>query len=100
MTTPFPLTLTTVGHGVGSTLLVNLDHYGSVHVRVEADRVHGTLTAIATDVSAFTGPQAATVIAVDFGGGVIDRLDNGFVTDDLDSTRAHLGRREKAVRSD
>ena len=97
VTTPIPLTLATVGHGVGGTLLVNLDHYRSVHVRVEADRVLGTLAAIATDVSAFTGPQAATIIAVDFGRGVIDRLDNGVVTDDVDSALSHLEPQQKAV---
>jgi len=95
--TPIPLTLATVGHGVGGTLLVNLDHYHSVHVRVEADRVLGTLAAIATDVSVFTGPQATTIIAVDFGRGVIDRLENGVVTDDVDSALSNLEPSQKAV---
>jgi len=97
VTTPIPLTLVTVGHGVSGTLLVNLDHYRSVHVRVEADRVPGTLTAIATDVSAFTGPQAALIIAVDFGRGVIDRLDNGIVVDDLDTALSSLTPPQKTV---
>jgi len=97
VTTPIPLTLATVGHGVGGTLLVNLDHYRSVHVRVEVDRVLGTLAAIATDVSAFTGPRPATIIAGDFGRGVIDRLDNGVVTDDVDSALSHLKPPQKAV---
>ena len=96
---PVALTLATVGRGAEGTLLVNLDHYRSVHVHVGADRVSATLTAMATDVSvgATGGPRPSSVIAVGFGRGVIDRLDGCIVTDDLDTALGPLGPAEKTV---
>jgi len=90
---PVPLTLFGVGRGTDGTLLVNLDHYRSVHINVDAAEVVGTLAAIGTELSAPTGAQASTVLAVGFGHGVIDRLEGGVVTDDLDCALAHPSRK-------
>jgi hypothetical protein len=94
---PVPLTLVTVGHGDGGTLLVNLDHYGSVHIQVEADQVPGTLAAIGTELAGTTAPEAVTVVAVGVGHGVIDRLGNGIVTDDLEATLGRLQPGQEAI---
>ena len=94
---PVPLTLITVGQGEDGTLLVNLDHYRSVHIEVPADQVPGTLAAIGTELAASTGSHARSVVAVGFGHGVIDRLDGGIVTDDLDSALAHIRPGEDTV---
>ena len=56
VTAPVPLTLFSVGQGPDATLLVNLDHYPSVHIRVDADQVAGTLAAIGTELAARPGP--------------------------------------------
>jgi hypothetical protein len=90
VTKPVPLTLITVGQGEDGTLLVNLDHYRSVHVVVDADLVSGTLAAIGTELAASTGSHMRSVVAVGFGHGVIDRLENGIVTDDLDSVLTEI----------
>jgi hypothetical protein len=94
---PVPLTLVTVGHGDGGTLLVNLDHYGSVHLQVEADQVSGTLAAIGTELASTTAPEAVTVVAVGVGHDVIDRLGNGIVTDDLEATLGRLQPGQEAI---
>ena len=87
---PVPLTLFSVGQGADGTLLVNLEQYRSVHIRVDADQVPGTLAAIGTELAASTGSHAPRVLAVGFGHGVIDRLDGGIVTDDLDTALTHI----------
>ena len=97
MNQPVPLTLVTVGHGDGGTLLVNLDHFGSVHIQVEADQVPGTLAAIGVELAGTTALSADTVIAIGVGHGVIDRLGNGIVTDDLDATLVHLRPGQEAI---
>ena len=86
---PVPLTLFSVGQGADGTLLVNLEHYHTVHIDVDTQDVPGTLAAIGTELAAATGGTAPTVLAVGFGHGVIDRLVGGIVTDDLDSALAH-----------
>ncbi|MGD0880949.1 MAG: LysM peptidoglycan-binding domain-containing protein [Acidimicrobiales bacterium] len=86
---PVPLTLFSVGQGSDGTLLVNLEHYRTVHIDVDTEDVPGTLAAIGTELAAATGGTAPTVLAVGFGHGVIDRLVGGIVTDDLDSALAH-----------
>ena len=53
---PLPLVLATVGQGAAGTVLVNVDHYGSVHITVAADRVEGTLAAMATELAGTTAP--------------------------------------------
>jgi hypothetical protein len=86
---PVPLTLFTVGQGADGTLLANLEHYRTVHLTVDADHVPGTLAAIGTELAAATGGMAPTVlVAVGCGHGIIDRLQGGIVTDDLDSALA------------
>ncbi len=92
-----PLTLATVGHGISGTLLVNLDHYRSLHIHVDAEKVPGTLAAIGAELAGTTAESAGTVVAVGVGHGVIDRLDNGIVTDDLETALAHLHPEEKTV---
>ena len=94
---PVPLTLFSVGQRQDATLLVNLDHYPSVHMKVTADRVTGTLAAIGTELAAATGSPARSVLAVGFGHGVIDRLDGGIVTDDLDTALTHLRPGERSI---
>jgi hypothetical protein len=97
VTAPVPLTLFSVGQGGDATLLVNLDQYSSVHVRVDADQVSGTLAAIATELAASTGSPALSVLAVGFGHGVIDRLEGGIVTEDLDTALTHIRPGEDTV---
>jgi hypothetical protein len=94
---PPPLTLVTVGHGDNGTLLVNLDHYGSIHIQVAADQVPGTLAAIAAELAGTTAPEAVTVIAIGVGHGVIDRLGSGVVTDDVDAVLTHSPSGEEAI---
>jgi hypothetical protein len=94
---PVSLTLITVGSGTGGTVLINLDYYGSVHIQVEAERVPGTLAAIGVELAGTTASAAATVVAVGVGHGVIDRLGNGIVTDDLDVALAHLRQGDEAI---
>ena len=93
---PVSLTLATVGQRVDGTLLVNLDHYRTVHILVDSDQVRGTLAAIGTELAGSTA-SAAAVVAVGFGHGVIDRLQVGIVTDDLDAALADLRPEEKTV---
>ena len=94
---PVPLTLFSVGQRKDATLLVDLDHYPSVHMKVTADRVPGTLAAIGTELAATTGSPAPGVLAVGFGHGVIDRLDCGMVTEDLDAALTHLRPGERSI---
>jgi hypothetical protein len=93
---PVSLTLATVGQGVDGTLLVNLDHYCTVHIHVDSDQIRGTLAAIGTELVGSTA-SAAAVVAVDFGHGVIDRFEGGIVTDDLGAALADLRPEEKTV---
>ena len=92
-----PLTLVTVGHGDGATVLVNLDHYRRVHIQVEADQVSGTLAAIGTELAGTTASEVDAVVAFGFGHGVIDRLGNGVVTDDLDAVLTYLPSGDEAI---
>jgi hypothetical protein len=94
---PASLTLATVGQGVAGTLLVNLDHYRTVHIHVDPDQIRGTLAAIGTELVGSTASSAAAVVAVGFGHGVIDRLQAGIVTDDLGTALAALRPEEKTV---
>ena len=94
---PVPLTLFSVGQGGDATLLVNLDQYSSVHIRVDAHKVAGTLAAIGTELAVSTGSYASRVLAVGFGHGVIDRLDCAMVTEDLDSALTHIRPGERTV---
>ena len=57
----------------------------------------GTLAAIGTELAASTGSHAPRVLAVGFGHGVIDRLDGGMVTDDLDTALTHIRPGEKTI---
>jgi hypothetical protein len=94
---PVSLTLATVGQGVDGTLLVNLDHYRTVHIHVDSDQIRGTLAAIGTELAGSAASSAAAVVAVGFGHGVINRLQGGIVTDDLDAALADLRPEEKTV---
>ena len=49
---PVPLTLFSVGQGADGTLLVNLEHYRTVHIDVDTEDVPGTLAAIGTELAA------------------------------------------------
>ena len=48
---PVPVTLFSVGQSTDATVLVNLERYPSVHLRVDAERVPGTLAAIGTELA-------------------------------------------------
>ena len=97
VTEPVPLTLFSVGQAGDATLLVNLERYPSVHIKVAADQVPGTLATIGTELAAATGSHAPRILAVGFGHGVIDRFDAGTVTEDLDTALAHIGSGEETV---
>ena len=94
---PVPLTFFSVGQGIDGTLLVNLEQYPSVHIKVDADQVASTLAAIGTELAASTGSHAPRVLAVEFGHGVIDRLDRGMVTEDLDTALTHIRPGERSI---
>lgn len=94
---PAPLVLATVGQGMAGAVLVNLDHYRSVHVTVPPDHVEGTLAAMATELAGTTAPIGTAVVAVGFGYGVVDRLDGGVVVDGLEEATVLLRPGEQAV---
>ncbi len=94
---PLPLVLATVGQSAARAVLVNLDHYESVHITVEIDRVEGTLAAMATELAGTTVPIGTAVVAVGFGYGVVDRLEGGVVVDDLDEVTTLVRSDEKAI---
>ena len=94
---PVPLTLFSVGESTDATVLVNLERYASVHLKVDAERVPGTLAAVGTELAATSGSGARRVVAVGFGRGVIDRLDHGMVTDDLDGALSHCEPGERCI---
>ncbi len=54
----FRLTLFSVGQRAGVSVLINLEHYSSVHVQVPAERAPGTLAAIGTELAASSGSRA------------------------------------------
>ncbi len=54
---PVPLVLATVGQGAAGAVLVNVDHYRSIHITVSADRVEGILAAMATELAGTTAPS-------------------------------------------
>ena len=97
VTRPVPLTLFSVGQGGDATLLVNLEQYRSVHIRVDADQVPGTLGAIGTELAVSTGSHPPRILAVGFGHGVIDRFEGGMVIDDLETALTHIGPGEQTV---
>ncbi len=86
---PVRLTLFSVGQRAGVSVLINLEHYLTVHVQVPAERATGTLAAIGTELAA-SGSSRARVLAVGFGYGVIDRFDDGAVAEDLDAVLRQL----------
>jgi hypothetical protein len=94
---PVPLVLATVGQGIDGVLLVNVNHYRSIHITVPADRVEGILSAMATELAGTTSPRGTAAIAVGFGYGVVDRLAGGVVVDALDEATALTRSCEKAV---
>ena len=49
---PVRLTLFSVGQRAGVSVLINLEHYLTVHVQVPAERATGTLAAIGTELAA------------------------------------------------
>ncbi len=85
---PVPLVLATVGQGVVGALLVNVNHYRSIHIAGSADRVESILSAMATELAGTTSPKGTAAIVVGFGYGVVDRLDGGVVVDDLEEATA------------
>jgi hypothetical protein len=86
---PVRLTLFSIGQRAGVSVLINLEHYLSVHVQVPAERAPGTLAAIGTELAAASGTRAR-VVAVGFGQGVIDRFDDGIVAQDLQAALRQL----------
>jgi hypothetical protein len=97
VTDPVALTLFSVGQGPDATVLVNLERYPSVHIKVAADQVPGSLAAIGTELAATTGSHAPKVLAVGFGHGVIDRLERGMVTEDLETALTHVRPGERSI---
>jgi hypothetical protein len=93
---PVRLTLFSVGQRAGVSVLINLEHYSSVHVQVPAERAPGTLAAIGTELAA-AGGSRARVLAVGFGHGVIDRFDDGAVAEDLDAVLRQLQVGEETI---
>ena len=96
---PLPLVLATVGQSATGTVLVNLDHYRSIHITVPAEQVEGTLAAMATELAGTTAPVGTAVIAVGLGYGVVDRLEGGAVVDDLDEATALVEPNDEVNRS-
>jgi len=94
---PVSLTLFSVGQAGDATLLVNLERYRSVHLKVDPECVPGTLTVVGTELAATDGPHARSVVAVGFGHGVIDQLERGTVIDDLETAVAHVAPGERSV---
>jgi hypothetical protein len=94
---PVPLTLFSVGQNADATVLVNLERYPSVHLKVAAERVPGTLAAVGTELSAVSGSVARSVVAVGFGRGLIDRLDDGSVTEDLGTALSQIRPGERSI---
>ena len=94
---PVPLVLAAVGQGSLGSVLVNVEHYRSVHITMPADRVEGILAAMATELAGTTAPIGTAVIAVGFGYGVVDRLDGGVVVDDLNEATAWTRPDEQAI---
>lgn len=92
-----PLTLATLGQDPEGSVLVNLEHYASVQVLVDASRVPGTLAAIGTELAGSRGSRVDKVIAIGVGHGVIDRLPGGLVLDDLDAFFARPGSEAERV---
>ena len=92
-----PLVLATVGKGSLGSVLVNVDHYRSIHITVSADRVEGILSAMATELAGTTAPIGTAVVALGFGYGVVDRLDGGVVVDDLNEATAWTRSDEQAI---
>jgi hypothetical protein len=86
---PVRLTLFSVGQRAGVSVLINLEHYLTVHVQVPAERATGTLAAIGTELAA-AGGSRARVLAVGFGHGVIDRFEDTAVAEDLDAALRQL----------
>ncbi len=93
---PVPLTLFSVGQRAGVSVLINLEHYLTVHVQVPAERAPGTLAAIGTELAAANGSRAR-VLALGFGHGVIDRFDGGVVAEDLHAALRQLQVGEEAI---
>jgi LysM domain len=94
---PLPLILATVGQSDTMTVLVNIDHYKSIHITVPADQVEGTLAVVATELAGTTAPVGTAVIAVGLGYGVVDRLEGGAVVDDLDEATALVEPNMKSI---
>lgn len=92
-----PLVLATVGKGSLGSVLVNVDHYRSIHITVPADQVEGILAAMATELAGTTAPIGTAVVAVGFGYGVVDRLDGGVVVDDLNEATAWARPDQQAI---
>ena len=86
---PVRLILFSIGQRAGVSVLINLEHYLTVHVQVPAERAAGALAAIGTELAA-SGSSRARVLAVGFGYGVIDRFDDGAVAEDLDAVLRQL----------
>jgi LysM domain len=93
---PVRMTLLSIGQRAGVIVLINLEHYLTVHVQVPAERAPGTLAAIGTELAAASGSRAR-VLAVGFGHGVIDRFDDGVVAEDLHAALRQLQVGEETI---